>query len=510
MDDDENFVDANNGGETSEEELSVDNDEVVVNDGYLDEQEYFTSEEEIEEDETSEGEGEGERNGGGRVRLIPRILQMFRQSSNRRDDDNQNDSSRTNDADLTFDLGLPGQHLYLGQGSEVQGRTVFDDNEVTTIPILHYPHFVLMPGQIFPLTLFDPGSIAMMRNVLAGRKTFGMVSAHSGAPQLKGLIGTTAEIFEYGELAPEPDIGITGFKIKAKGRQRFRLQSTHTDNSGVKLGLVKMLPEISLTNPFNSSRLRSCDRKGDRKSLERNLRAFSPMPSYIYFMYDSQKLVSRVHTSLLNCGWYTDRGGSGKIPTSPEELSWWLAANLPIQDTWKYHLLGINSDIQRLRVELCILATIQVLVCRRCYNDLADQTDIFSMSAEGPQGAFVNPGGHLHETLTVYKAKNLKLVGNPSTEYSWFPGYAWTIVECSRCFNHIGWKFTAAKDGLRPDKFYGFSRKSISSALGKQDDTRPPPGGGHFPGGEPLSPAQQQQHINDDDHSQHDMADLIM
>ena len=26
----------------------------------------------------------------------------------------------------------------------------------------------------------------MMRNVLAGRKTFGMVSAHSGAPQLKG------------------------------------------------------------------------------------------------------------------------------------------------------------------------------------------------------------------------------------------------------------------------------------------------------------------------------------
>ena len=42
------------------------------------------------------------------------------------------------------------------------------------------------------------------------------------------------------------------------------------------------------------------------------------------------------------------------------------------------------------------------------------------MSKEGPQGAFVNPGGHVHETLTLYKAKNLRLVGRPSTEYRYF------------------------------------------------------------------------------------------
>ena len=44
------------------------------------------------------------------------------------------------------------------------------------------------------------------------------------------------------------------------------------------------------------------------------------------------------------------------------------------------------------------------------------------MSQEGPQGAYVNPGGYVHETLTVYTAKNLKLSGESSTEYSWFPG----------------------------------------------------------------------------------------
>ena len=47
---------------------------------------------------------------------------------------------------------------------------------------------------------------------------------------------------------------------------------------------------------------------------------------------------------------------------------------------------------------------------------------MFSMSQEGPQSAYVNPGGHVHETLTLTKAKSLTLVGSSSTEFSWFPG----------------------------------------------------------------------------------------
>lgn len=36
--------------------------------------------------------------------------------------------------------------------------------------------------------------------------------------------------------------------------------------------------------------------------------------------------------------------------------------------------------------------------------------------------AYVNPGGVVHETLTLYKAKSLTYVGRKSTEHSWFPG----------------------------------------------------------------------------------------
>lgn len=46
----------------------------------------------------------------------------------------------------------------------------------------------------------------------------------------------------------------------------------------------------------------------------------------------------------------------------------------------------------------------------------------FSLSLCGPMAAYVNPHGYVHETLTVYKACNLNLIGRPSTEHSWFPG----------------------------------------------------------------------------------------
>ena len=140
-------------------------------------------------------------------------------------------------------------------------------------------------------------------------------------------------------------------------------------------------------------------------------------------------------------------------------------------------IFSLKSIVQRLRAELSFLTQCRVLVCSRCSTHLANQSDIFSMSEDGPQAAFVNLGGHLHETLTLYQARNLKLVGTPSTEYSWFPGYAWTILECRTCHNHIGWKFTAAKNSLKPVKFFGFSGKSIIPTIRTTETGVPADGG---------------------------------
>ena len=52
------------------------------------------------------------------------------------------------------------------------------------------------------------------------------------------------------------------------------------------------------------------------------------------------------------------------------------------------------------------------------------------MSVDGPLAAYVNPGGYVHDTLTLTKAVNLKKQGHPSTEHSWFPG--WVVHDAAR------------------------------------------------------------------------------
>lgn len=53
---------------------------------------------------------------------------------------------------------------------------------------------------------------------------------------------------------------------------------------------------------------------------------------------------------------------------------------------------------------------------------IAKRSDMLVMSSEGPLSAYVNPGGYVHEIMTLYKANGLSLVGPAVAEYSWFPG----------------------------------------------------------------------------------------
>ncbi|KOB66815.1 putative cereblon [Operophtera brumata] len=38
----------------------------------------------------------------------------------------------------------------------------------------------------------------------------------------------------------------------------------------------------------------------------------------------------------------------------------------------------------------------------------------------------------MHDVVTVTRAAHVAPAGFASAEYSWFPGYAWTILMCSR------------------------------------------------------------------------------
>jgi hypothetical protein len=55
---------------------------------------------------------------------------------------------------------------------------------------------------------------------------------------------------------------------------------------------------------------------------------------------------------------YTISGSTAtslQLPKDPVELSYWVAQAMPLVDEQRLSLLQINSPIQRLRWELCIL-----------------------------------------------------------------------------------------------------------------------------------------------------------
>ena len=68
---------------------------------------------------------------------------------------------------------------------------------------------------------------------------------------------------------------------------------------------------------------------------------------------------------------------------------------------------------------------------------MASARDVLSMSNEGTGGAFVNSHGYVHDMITLHRATNTACEGEPETEHSWFPGYAWTIAYCAGCANHL-------------------------------------------------------------------------
>lgn len=82
-----------------------------------------------------------------------------------------------------------------------------------------------------------------------------------------------------------------------------------------------------------------------------------------------------------------------------------------------------------------------VLVCRRCRIFISTEASVFSVTEGGAIRVFPNPSGWLRKIVTVRRADNVVPVGAGTTDFTWFAGYAWTIVVCAGCGAHLGWLY---------------------------------------------------------------------
>lgn len=58
------------------------------------------------------------------------------------------------------------------------------------------------------------------------------------------------------------------------------------------------------------------------------------------------------------------------------------------------------------------------------------------------QHVFCNPHGVVFELEIYQQAPGCAAMGPDSTEFTWFPGYAWRVAVCRNCLQHLGWLFS--------------------------------------------------------------------
>jgi len=73
--------------------------------------------------------------------------------------------------------------------------------------------------------------------------------------------------------------------------------------------------------------------------------------------------------------------------------------------------------------------------CKNCDHVITSP----ALAIEPHEHSFRNPAGYSFHVVCYSDAPGAADAGEPTTEDSWFPGYAWTYAVCRQCHGHLGW-----------------------------------------------------------------------
>ena len=304
------------------------------------------------------------------------------------------------------------------------------------LALLRLPGVVVFPGETIPLRLLNTDIRALVhilldtpsdagsyhrwvgvQSFLRGTKTFGITSTSN--------IGCVVELRSIGSDA-------TGEYCITRGCSRFKVIEDPDSRAA----------PLSLCCHINDR----LPRGGVPKAAFDNLGTqLSYWPRSVWRRFDpawlGQQLLSALHASRLGLD------PPLKVISDPITLSFWVSANLPVDANFRLLLQEAPTCHMRCDLLLRMLRDLGELCCNVCGSPIASQQDVFSLSETGAAGTFVNPNGYVHQMLTLQSLapESFAAVGEPETAHSWFPGYAWTICNCSTCLCHLGWIFTMSK-----------------------------------------------------------------
>jgi hypothetical protein len=93
-------------------------------------------------------------------------------------------------------------------------------------------------------------------------------------------------------------------------------------------------------------------------------------------------------------------------------------------------------------------------LCLMCSKKITTEKDRFPYK-EQTEFQFKNPQGYVFDIITFGEADGCREIGNPTKEFTWFPGHSWSFAVCNRCGLHLGWKYSGKFS------FYGLIKARI-------------------------------------------------
>jgi hypothetical protein len=97
-------------------------------------------------------------------------------------------------------------------------------------------------------------------------------------------------------------------------------------------------------------------------------------------------------------------------------------------------------------------------LCALCLEKITSDKQRFFYQGKS-EFQFTNPGGYNFHIITFSKTFSCVITTSPTLEYTWFPGYAWSICQCNSCNSHLGWQY------VNKLTFYGLIREQLVQGL---------------------------------------------
>lgn len=81
------------------------------------------------------------------------------------------------------------------------------------------------------------------------------------------------------------------------------------------------------------------------------------------------------------------------------------------------------------------------LCCRLCKFHITDSDQAISID-DAHTHTFTNPAGYTYTINCFQSAPGCLVIGDCTSEHTWFSGYRWQIAICQSCHEQLGWLFS--------------------------------------------------------------------